>query len=179
MRWNSPLQPLRTWSSMSLRRLENTNRATSRIAAPVGPNTASPNTVVRRRLQPRRSAAPTSAPSAAHAPIEVNAALPITRNPTADAAIVPVTTARSRWPRRDHCERDDGGREQRAAERHDLADDREGERDVGEHDGLGELARAEPPVGNRGGARRSHPDRFAYAGGRARREAPGRCRRSR
>ena len=51
-------------------------------------------------------------------------------------------------PRRDDRERDDRGDEQRAAERHDLTDDGQRERDVGQDDGLGELARAESARGH-------------------------------
>ena len=129
--------------------------------------------MVRRRLQSRRSAAPTSAPSAAHAPIEVNAALPITKNPTADAAIVPVIDRAQPVPRRDDGQGDDRGDEQRAPERHDLTDDGERERHVGQDDGLGELARRQSPMADARRSRRSHPDRFAYAGCSSRRAAPG------
>ncbi len=105
--------------------MENTNSAPRVRAAAAGQIVASPITIVRIRPQLRRSAAPTSAPNAAHAAIDVNAALPMTRNPTADAAIAPVTTAAQPVPRRDDRERNDGCGEQNAAEREHLTDDRQ------------------------------------------------------
>ncbi len=157
-----------------MRRSENRNSAPSAISAAAGPSVASPTTIVRPRPQPRRSPAPTSAPIAAHTPIEVNAALPITRNPTAEAAIAPVITAAEPVAGGDHGERDHRGREQCAAERHDLADDGQRERDVGEHHRFRELRRTERPPGNGGRARASHHDRFAYAEHRSRLGFPGR-----
>ena len=95
-RRNSPRHALRMLSSVSSRRSENTHRRKSTSSAIGGHSTMTPMTIVRRRPQPRRSAAPTSAPNAAHPLIVVSAAVPITRNPTMPAAIAPATTARSR-----------------------------------------------------------------------------------
>ncbi len=65
-------------------------------------------------------------------------------------------------PRGNDRQRNDGRREQRRAEGHDLTDDREREGDVGQHDRFCELTRPErtvpdPPI------QPSHPDRIAYS----------------
>ena len=74
----------------------------------------------------------------------------MTRNPTTAAAIAPAITARSRWREPTTASGHDGGDQQRAAERHDLPDDRQRERQVGQHDRFGDLGRLKrPPRGRR------------------------------